>query len=686
MQNALHINMLLYFFGFVIILFVILRDYKKISFLNYFALYFLCNLSGVFGMYYQDSLPQFIGVVIANLVLLLGATFLLHGVVLFYKKKRPYIFVLSVVLVYFLSFLYFTYSDNNVSIRIIIHGLGLITIYGYILYLLIMESIKVTKIFDLFEFVLGLLIIAHVYRIVYLLIINESYSSFLDYTFDAMNVIILGICGFMISAGILAIINNKLINTIVENDRSRKNLHDNLPGFAYRRKHDNNWTMEIITGTFQQITGYQIADVIENDIISFNDIILEEFQDEAFEKWESCIRDNKKFTGEYKIRRKNGDIVWIWEQGQAIRDINNNVVALEGFITNIDIKKDLEENLEFLSYRDALTGLYNRRFIEEEISRVDVVRNLPISVIVGDLNGLKFINDSLGHKYGDNLLIEIAKIFEKVLRNDELISRQGGDEFLILLPNTSIEDAALILSRLNDEIAASSKETIGLSISLGAATKEVEFQELRETIKTAESNMYNYKINNRPINRMLSVDSIINALYRKDRLCETHSRNVAFYSQHLAKAAKLSEKQIKDIETAGLLHDIGKITLDDVIIQKDGPLELNEYEEIKKHPEAGYRILINVIDYEDIARMILSHHERIDGNGYPHGIKADKIPLESKILAICDAYDAMTGETRYREPFTVGHAKNELKQHTGKQFDRKLVNIFINEVLNNLEK
>lgn len=352
-----------------------------------------------------------------------------------------------------------------------------------------------------------------------------------------------------------------------------------------------------------------------------------------------------------------------------------------GIMEDISEKKRKEEKIIFLSFHDQLTGLYNRRFYEEELKRLDKERNLPLTIIMGDVNGLKLINDSFGHVVGDELLIKTAEIIRKGCRSDDIISRVGGDEFVILLPQTNENETAQIINRINKLCSYEKVGSVDISISFGFETKNKMDYKIEDVFKKAEDYMYNHKLFESPSIHGKTVNTIMKTLYEKNKREEAHSQRVSKLSQSIGEALGLSDYKIKELETVGLLHDIGKIAIGEHILSKSGILTSEELEEIKRHPEIGYRILSTVNEMSEMADYVLAHHERWDGKGYPKGLKADEIPLESRIIAIAGAYDAMTGERSYRRPMQSAEVLEELRLNAGTQFDSELVYLFIEKIL-----
>ncbi|MEI7616749.1 MAG: HD domain-containing phosphohydrolase, partial [Actinomycetota bacterium] len=332
-------------------------------------------------------------------------------------------------------------------------------------------------------------------------------------------------------------------------------------------------------------------------------------------------------------------------------------------------------------YHDPLTGLYNRRFYDEELRRLDTERNLPIALIMLDVNGLKLINDAFGHKAGDQLLKKISSIMKMVCRNDEIITKIGGDEFIILLPKTDLIAANKLIARINDVIKKEKIDNIILSASMGCAVKQNKSQSMDEVFKEAEDDMYRRKLSESASMRSKNIDLIINSLFEKNSTEMTHSKRVGELCESIAKNMDFQEDKLIQMRTAGLMHDIGKINVEDNVLNKKGKLQDNDWGEIKRHPEIGYRILSSANEFSEIANFVLAHHERWDGQGYPKGIKGEAIPVESRIIAIADAYEAMTTGREYQNILSEDEAASEIIKYSGFQFDPAIARVLVEKVM-----
>lgn len=345
-------------------------------------------------------------------------------------------------------------------------------------------------------------------------------------------------------------------------------------------------------------------------------------------------------------------------------------------------KREKMLEIEYLSYHDSLTGLYNRRFFEEEMRRNDVPRNMPISIIMADINGLKQINDSFGHPVGDELLKAAAQIIKKACRADDIVARLGGDEFVILLPQTSADDADMLVKRIKTDLRDERIMGIPISLSFGYETKTQEQEAIYGVLNLAEDHMYRHKLNEASSIKSKNVELIINALYAKSQREMHHSLRVAELSTQISEAMGLSTDEINQIKTAGLLHDIGKIGIPDEILNKVEKLNESEWEEIRKHSEIGYRILKASPDFAEVANFVFEHQEKWDGTGYPRGLVGSEISLAARIISIADAFDAMTGERTYGRLHSKQEAIIEIQRCAGIQFDPEISDLFVNQVLN----
>ena len=357
---------------------------------------------------------------------------------------------------------------------------------------------------------------------------------------------------------------------------------------------------------------------------------------------------------------------------------------------------------------DELTGLLNRRSLDEliasEISRHSRYGGI-LSIMILDLDSFKAFNDNYGHLAGDKLLRGIGSILKSSIRSTDQAFRYGGDEFAILLPNTAIDAASQVAERVRNRVASQAESgSVLITVSLGLANWPADGIGPNEVIAAADAALYHAKRGggNRShcaSGTLLPLDEIMvspedtlgsetsNTIYSlaatvdaKDHYTRSHSKKVSEYATLLAEALNLEPQKISQLETCALLHDIGKIGISDKILNKRGKLTTEEWEAIKTHPQVGANIANNAHQLVPCVAGILHHHERYDGSGYPKGLKGEEIPLEARILAIADAFAAMTSERNYSDTLPLEEALKEIKQGAGKQFDPHLVEVFLSAI------
>jgi diguanylate cyclase (GGDEF)-like protein/PAS domain S-box-containing protein len=399
------------------------------------------------------------------------------------------------------------------------------------------------------------------------------------------------------------------------------------------------------------------------------------------------IERNEHYDVEYKIKKVDtGMECFVHSRAMLAANKKGNLTRVVGTIQDITERKRKEEDILYLSYHDQLTGLYNRRFYEEELKRLDTERNLPLTIAMGDVNGLKLINDSFGHDIGDELLKKVAEVIKGACRADDIIARLGGDEFVVIFPRTDAPESEKIIQRIKDLASIEKVSSLDISISFGFGTKHKKEESIQALIKNTEDQMYRHKLYQGSSMKSKTIDLVIGTLYEKNHREMLHSNRVSKLCETIAMAMKLDTDEVNQIKIAGLMHDIGKIGIDEKILNKPGRLSKEEFKEIKRHSEIGYRILSSVNEFSEIADYVLEHQERWDGTGYPRGIKGENISLQARIIAVADAYDAMITKRSYQPEMTEKEAAEEIRRCSGSQFDPYVAEIFIEQVLNNPEK
>ncbi len=348
--------------------------------------------------------------------------------------------------------------------------------------------------------------------------------------------------------------------------------------------------------------------------------------------------------------------------------------VLAGMYAASELRCRDERSKLYLQMHDCLTGLYNRTYFEEEIKRLRNSRNYPISLLYVDINGLKAVNDAYGHEKGDELLKAAAKVLQRSLRGSEVLSRIGGDEFAALLVNTGEPVAQKIVGRIKKNVRLHNLENreLPLSLSLGLATAGSSAMPLEDLLRTADDLMYRDKMFQGRADQLNSGRHI----YSNGVITGGYSRRLDRLCQDLGAMLGLALQQANDLALLVKAHNMGKAGISRKILYKQGKLSPEEQNIICLHPEKGYRIALSSAELSGVADLILKHHEWWNGQGYPLGLKEEEIPIECRILAVVDAFTAMTDGRSYKNACSCDEALAEIQSCAGSQFDPHVVEAF----------
>lgn len=442
---------------------------------------------------------------------------------------------------------------------------------------------------------------------------------------------------------------------------------------------DRNKNIEFLNAVACRLTGWELE---EAKGIHYREVFCLSHEQEGFtidDPIEKVFLSGKvQELGNHAIlTSKNGRKYHLEDSAAPIPDDKGSLAGIVLVFRDVTEKKEQRRKIEYISFHDSLTGLYNRRFFEEELRRMDTERNLPISILMGDVNGLKLTNDIFGHAFGDMLLEKVAEVMQNVCRADDIIARWGGDEFVLLLPKTGAEEAAGIAERIKKEVSMQQIRAIRCSISIGCDTKYYMSADILQTLGNAEVKMYSTKTLERDDVQSSELNAIINSLSKNSERESQHAARVSGICRRFGTSLKLPESDIQRLTEAGRLHDIGKIVLEPDLLKKGYPLSMTEWSEMNQHPVVGYRILSYFDGTLELAEVVLAHHEKWDGSGYPKGLKGEKIPLLARIISVIETYDRMLHVSDNNEKKSRDQAIQELQSCAGTQFDPGIVTSFV---------
>lgn len=438
---------------------------------------------------------------------------------------------------------------------------------------------------------------------------------------------------------------------------------------------DENGIIEYLNNKGCETLGYPRQEITGKYAFNYIPLVEKDYIKNLFEDYiNKNIELNQNISSVINREQRLIRIKWFITRINFSNGKTNKVLC-----SGIDItkEKELEKKIEYMGYHDKLTGLYNRDYFERMLNIFDKEEYLPVSIIMGDINGLKMINDIFSYEKGNFLISRIGDILKNSIPDKGIVARWGGDEFSILLPNSTEEESLEIIKSIKQSCESISDDLIEPSIALGTDTKTVSTQNISKCLKKAEKRVYKNKLMDKHSIRSTLIYSLEKTLAEKDFITQEHIDRVGQMAKMMGGALNISGSRLDDLLLISSLHDLGKIAIPDNILNKPGPLDEKEWEIMKKHSEIGYRIAESSPQLSSIARGILHHHERWDGTGYPAGLAKKEIPLISRIVAVIDTYDVMTHDRPYREAITTKEALNEIKRCSGTQFDPQIAKTFL---------
>lgn len=376
---------------------------------------------------------------------------------------------------------------------------------------------------------------------------------------------------------------------------------------------------------------------------------------------------------ENKIIHKNGISLIVQVSHFPIKTIYGYMLAT--IFRDITNSRNIEKRIQRQNLHDRLTNLYNRTAFEQEMERLETISCAPLAILIADVDGLRKINEQMGHEAGDEVLLATSCIIKKHLHDKDILARIGSDEFAVLLPHVDRTGVMSLSCIIKKSIEKYNHAKLGpyLNITLGFAVRNEPSTSIKKLFAEAENSMYKGKLYSTYSTKKSNVKILSQTLKIKDSITAEHSERLQSLIVFIAPTLELSGKRLDELRLLARFHDIGKIGIPDSTLFKPGPLNPEEAEQMMKHCEIGYNLALLSPELSPIAYKILCHHEWWNGEGYPQGLKEDSIPLESRILAIVDAFDAMTKYRPYRKAITKEEALAELHRGLGMQFDPVLV-------------
>jgi diguanylate cyclase (GGDEF)-like protein/PAS domain S-box-containing protein/putative nucleotidyltransferase with HDIG domain len=373
---------------------------------------------------------------------------------------------------------------------------------------------------------------------------------------------------------------------------------------------------------------------------------------------------------------RDGDERFINDSAAPILSASHNVTGVVLVFRDSTTQRIKQDEIRTLSVTDPLTTLPNRRYYEQAKEEMNKEPYYPLTLVLADVNGLKLTNDAFGHKAGDELLRRVSQVMRTTCRDEDIISRIGGDEFVLLLPQTDALHAQAIVKRINTALEKEKIRGIQLSVSFGYAVKDESEESYEDTFKVAEDVMYRNKLRESMTFKKQVINTLLSRLYEQEGGAEIHSKLVASLASTFAESLGYRKDEVENIRLAGLYHDLGKIAITPSLLSKPrNEFSRTQVMEWQRHAEIGYNILRSVGEYAPFAEAVLHHHEKWDGSGYPQSLKQEDIPEGAQILAIANTYADKLPTLGREDTLTF------MQERSNTYFNPELLETFITKVV-----
>ena len=454
------------------------------------------------------------------------------------------------------------------------------------------------------------------------------------------------------------------------------------PGMIFRCQPGPEASMSYVSEGCFQLTGYDQRFLTTNKRFYFNKVINKEYRQYLYQRRNEAIQENRIHKDEYMITTSAGEQRWVFEQLQGIYDASGQLVVVEGLVSDITKSKEKDYEILKMQYHDPVTGINNRRFFEASCRNLDRIDRLPVTVVVVKVSGLRLVKEALGQSVRDELMVSVSQIITRCCKDKDVVAVTGEDEFTVLLPESDYDQACNLIQQIRMQMKVS-KDKIYSKTGLitgffGCATKKNKHELLCDVVHQAEKNLY-FPCEGEQKHHAAFPNIYSSQRFMRRQISERSAR-VHKLCHYLGLRFNLDEDEMNRLKMLSMVHNIGLAEVSSNILLKQGKLTRDEWAVIKMHPEIGYRIALASAELACVAEEILYHHEWWNGAGYPKGLKGEEIPFLSRILAVADAYDAMTNERPYRFALSKEKAIEEIKMYAGIRFDHSVVRMFLHVI------